>query len=84
MSARDNDWPPWTVFSALSLPPGEFVLVYVVFASKTNPGARPRKLRAYYSTRDGYWRTPYGRLEGTVTHWVLMPPDPPEASDVQP
>lgn len=66
----------WTTFSAMNLPPNEFVLTFVEFESESNPGAPPRILLAYYSPQDGYWRTQYGRLRGRVTHWMPLPEVP--------
>lgn len=66
----------WVEFSAVALPPSGFVLVYVEFASESDPGAQPDILKAYWSEHDGYWRTQYGRLRGRVTHWRPLPPPP--------
>ena len=66
-----NDWQE---FSALTMPPKGFVLVYVEF---DDPGALSQIVRAYFSHHDGYWRTPYGRLNGRATHWMELP-DPPK------
>ena len=74
----------WNKFSIASLPPTEFVLVYVEFDGPDNPRAMPQILRAYYSYHDGYWRTTYGRLQGRVTHWMLLPPAPVVEQELRP
>jgi hypothetical protein len=55
-------------------PPDGFVLAFVQFEG---PVVKPAIHVAYYSARDGKWRTRYGRLWGMVTHWMPLP-EPPE------
>jgi len=60
-------------------PPNGFVLVWAGF---DDPGSTPKMLMAYFSPDlGGRWRTHWGKLEGTVTHWHPLPVPPAEDVD---
>lgn len=65
----------WHRFSPLAMPPSGWVLVHVMFDNNV----APKTLIAYYS-RDGRWRTSFGQVSGTVTHWMPLP-EPPEKGE---
>ena len=73
----------WTTFSKHKSPPKGFMLVYVEFASPTDPGAQPRILIAYH-TREDYWSTTHGRLKGHVTHFRPLPSKPNSDIEITP
>lgn len=66
----------WKLVSVMDLPMEGFVLAFVQF---DEPYVRPAIHVAYLSPHDGRWRTRYGRLHGTVTHWMPLP-EPPVAA----